>query len=67
MEQSEMNIACAVTLSVFVHEIDDKTLYSYVVILPNGDGLKSEFLYGSREEAIRKANGRLYGWLKNLE
>lgn len=61
----EVEHIASVNLAVFSHSIRGKTLYSYVVTLPNGDELKPDYLYSTALEAIRKSNGRLYGWLKN--
>lgn len=64
-EQVEKTLVASVILNVFEHEINEKQLYSYLVELPDGTELSHEFLYGTAREAIAKANGRLYGWLKN--
>lgn len=65
MDQQEKTFVASVTLNVYEHEIQGKSLYSYVIQLPDGTELTHEFLYANAKEAITKANGRLYVWLKN--
>lgn len=65
MDTDNKTLLTTVTLNIYEHHINGKTLFSYVVMLPNGIQLTHEFLFGSATDAITKANGRLYGWLKN--
>ena len=58
-------IISTIEINIYVHQINEKTLYSYAIEFSDGERWHSEFLYGSYKDALSKANGRLYGWLKN--
>lgn len=68
MSDQNQQIIFSIEIDIFEHQLQDKTLYGYKVHLHDSEiTLTDEFLYGTQLEAIKKANSKLYGWIRNKE
>lgn len=68
MNEDNQQIIFSIEIDIFEHELQGKVLYGYKVHIHNSEiTLTEDFLYGTQLEAIKKANGKLYGWIRNQE
>jgi len=56
-----------ITIDIIAETIGDKELYKWILAIDDSVIASDEFLYGSRIEAVKKAQKKLYAWIQAQE